>query len=90
MAVRTAGFWALGGFDTLLAHDYNDADLCFRAWATGGRVVLAPGVRLVHHEGASRGRAVHPDTVADWLVFRTRWSRRLAAEDPWGPPAGPA
>lgn len=73
MAVDHALFLRLGGFDPLLARDYNDIDLCLRAARLGHAPWFTPATRLVHDESRSRGHEVHPDTVGDWLVFRMRW-----------------
>ncbi len=86
LAIRRATLMRLGGFDPLLAHDYNDLDLCLRAWSAGYRVHLASETRLVHHESKSRGRGVDPQTVGDWLVVRARWRDVLASPDAhWNP-----
>ena len=81
MALRRATFIRLGGLDPLLAHDYNDLDLCLRARRAGYRVRLVDTRPLVHHESRSRGRDVAADTVGDWLVARSRWADVLARPD---------
>jgi GT2 family glycosyltransferase len=85
MAIRSEVFWRLGGFEPLLVQDYNDVDLCLRAWRAGYRVVYTPFTDLVHHESATRGSAVSPDTVADWLLMRSRWVDVFAMRDRWWP-----
>lgn len=85
MAVRADVFWQLGGFDPLLKRDYNDIDLCLRAADAGYRVWYTSATELVHNESSSRGKSVHPDTVGDWLIMRTRWADILAQPDRWLP-----
>jgi len=86
MALRRTTLRRLGGFDPLLAHDYNDFDLCLRAWSAGYRVHFETQARAVHHESKSRGRIVDPQTIGDWLVARARWRDVLASSDPhWAP-----
>jgi len=56
MLVRADLLRALGGFDALMAWGGEDVDLCLRAAAAGGRVALAPGVRVRHLEAWRSGR----------------------------------
>lgn len=79
MAVRADLWRDLGGMSTPLATNYNDVDLCLRARRAGSRVVCTPHVHLVHHESESRGVRSTPAVAADWLLFRSRWARELAA-----------
>lgn len=85
LAIRADAYWALDGLESLLETNYSDVDLCLRAWQRGLRCVFTPHAELVHHEGASRGRAATPDIVADWLLFRGRWAEVLARPDVWWP-----
>lgn len=85
MAIKSTVFWQLGGFEPLLAHDYNDVDLCLRAWQAGYRVCFTPFAEMVHHESVTRGTAVTPDTVGDWLLMRSRWAGQLDRPDRWWP-----
>jgi GT2 family glycosyltransferase len=54
MAMKKALFLALGGFDPLFEPFYfEDADLCYRAWKGGNKVLLEPRSVVIHrHEGA--------------------------------------
>lgn len=63
MAVRREVFEQLGGFDEAYVVGYGDIDLCLRARALGYRVVYNPFVRLLHHEGATRGFSLPPGDV---------------------------
>lgn len=83
LAIRADVFWALGGFDPLLKRDFNDIDLCLRAWEAGYRVWYTPDTELIHHESRSRGPATHPDTLGDWLIMRKRWADALSRPDKW-------
>lgn len=46
--VRADLFAALGGFDTGIAYDGDDVDLCWRARVAGASVVVATGARVEH------------------------------------------
>ncbi len=53
LLVRRQAFVSVGGFDEGFFLYFEDADLCLRLRAAGGRVVYQPSVTLVHHGGAS-------------------------------------
>lgn len=53
LMVRRSLFWALGGFDDSFFMDFEDADLCWRAWLRGWRTVFVPRARLYHKWGAA-------------------------------------
>jgi GT2 family glycosyltransferase len=89
LAIRTDVFWKLGGFDPLLKRDFNDIDLCLRSWTDGYRVLFTRDTELIHFESLSRETGTHPDTVADWFVFRNRWADVLARPDRWWPQSQP-
>lgn len=56
LAVPTALFRALGGFDEHFAPAYGeDSDLAFRVRAVGRSVLYQPLAEVLHHEGASSG-----------------------------------
>ena len=48
MAMHSADFRRLGGFDERYRLYCEDADLCMRLWATGRRVMLVPDALAVH------------------------------------------
>lgn len=54
MAMKRSVFFELGGFDPLFEpFYYEDADLCYRAWKRGYRVLLEPASAIIHkHEGS--------------------------------------
>lgn len=55
MMISRAIFLNLGGFDEDFFCYYEDADMGFRLWVTGHRVVLAPGAITYHsHNGTSQ------------------------------------
>ncbi|HEX2510905.1 MAG TPA: glycosyl transferase, partial [Microvirga sp.] len=57
--------------------------------AQGQRVIVAPHVRLIHHESASRGRDDSPEKAGRFRrelnELRQRWGEALA-EDPFYSP----
>lgn len=53
LMVRRAMFNELGGFDSTFFFDYEDADICWRAWLRGWHTVYVPQARLHHKVGES-------------------------------------
>jgi GT2 family glycosyltransferase len=64
----------LGGMDEALPLNYNDIDLCMRAYYAGDRNVYTPFARLLHYETASRPKGVQPEELS---YFREKWQSRL-------------
>jgi GT2 family glycosyltransferase len=60
MLVRRSMFGELGGFDETFFLDYEDLDLCWRAWARGWSSVYVPAARLRHKVGMSASPTVSP------------------------------
>lgn len=90
LMVRTNAFRNIGGFDAAYAPAYyEDADLCFRLRAAGGRVVYRPGSIVYHAEGASYGSNRQPDARAaqerNRRIFVQCWHDQLAAHSPPDP-----
>jgi len=54
MALKRSLFFEFGGFDELFEpFYYEDADLCYRAWKRGFRVLFVPGSAVIHmHKGS--------------------------------------
>lgn len=81
LVTRREVFADLGGFDENLGNNYNDLDLCLRAWQADYRVLLVPDVELYHYEGKTRAA---PDSgitkqqiTAEEAYMRARWGDRL-------------
>lgn len=55
--VRRDVFARVCGFDEAYDIANSDVALCLRAWKAGYRTAYTPFARLVHHEGATRGRS---------------------------------
>lgn len=66
LLLRLSAWEAAGGFDPGYPFAFEDVDLCLRLRARGGRVVLVPGARAVHHGGGT----LSPDAprAAEWAV----------------------
>ena len=80
LATRRTVLNELGGFDTGLAIDYNDIDLCLRMGKQGYRLVYTPYSKMYHFESKTAVRETqNPDEVA---LFRYRWSE-LINDDPY-------
>jgi len=55
-AVRRSALEALGGFDEdYFPAYYEEADLCFRVWASGREVLYVGNASAIHHEAATLG-----------------------------------
>src|SRR5690606_14674162 len=48
MLFRAEAFEAIGGFDEGFHLYYEDVDICTRLWIAGWKVMLHPGVQVVH------------------------------------------
>ncbi len=53
LMVKREQFFQLGGFDSSLFLDFEDVDLCWRAWLRGWRTVYVPEARAYHKVGVS-------------------------------------
>jgi GT2 family glycosyltransferase len=60
MLVRRSEFLELGGFDESFFMDWEDLDLCWRAWLRGWPSVYVPDAWLRHRVGAVTSAAVAP------------------------------
>lgn len=80
LATRRSVLTEVGGFDTRLAVDFNDIDLCLRMRRSGYRLVYTPFSEVVHFENASAQRSAQdPREVA---LFQSRW-RDVIDRDPY-------
>ena len=79
LLVRRDRFDALGGFDPTFFIDFEDTDLCWRAWRRGWRTVYVPEALLYHKVGMSGDEYQHLIRgVAPGQVPRTWFSRRVS------------
>ena len=60
MLVRRSMFLALGGFDETFFMEWEDLDLCWRAWLRGWGSVYVPDASLRHRVGAVTTSTVAP------------------------------
>jgi len=60
MLVRRSMFEALGGFDKTFFLDFEDLDLCWRAWLRGWESIYAPDAFLRHHVAGVTSASVAP------------------------------
>lgn len=81
MLLRRDDFLAVGGLSVGFPLSFNDVDLCVRLRRTGGRIVIEPAARLVHHETLTRAPAI---SAAEWDRWIDRWGEIV---DPWYHPA---
>ena len=90
MVVRRSVWERVGGLDErTFPVGYNDVDFCLKLREIGLRNVWTPHARLVHHESATRGRAVTAEQLAqpnrDTEALQKRW-RTDVFEDPFHSP----
>jgi GT2 family glycosyltransferase len=64
MLVRRDRFLELGGFDETFFLDWEDLDLCWRAWLRGWPTVYVPDAWLRHRVGAVTSTAMAPRRLA--------------------------
>jgi GT2 family glycosyltransferase len=87
--VRKADFLASGGFDPALRVAYNDVDLCLKLGQRGLRIVVDPGITLVHKESGTRGRDEAGERAErlerEAALMRARWGDTLARDRYWSP-----
>lgn len=86
LLLRREVFAAIGGLaEGRLLVSWNDIDLCLRVRALGLRVLCTPYARLIHREGASRGRDDEPVRLAaraeEYAYMRRTWGDALC-DDP--------
>src|SRR5206468_10386139 len=55
MLVRRSAFIELGGFDETFFLDFEDLDLCWRAWLRGQGSIHVPETTIRHRVGAATG-----------------------------------
>ena len=73
MLIRRRVLDAIGQLDDGYAMAFEDVDFCLRAIQAGFRVLYDPDATLIHHESATRGRAVGPRELAAKDLFWQRW-----------------
>jgi N-acetylglucosaminyl-diphospho-decaprenol L-rhamnosyltransferase len=79
MAFRRAVWEAVGPLDEGFRFYAQDLDFCVRARRTGRRIEIRPEFRVLHHHGATIGRAAgargrqHPELLWSDLL---RWARK--------------
>ena len=86
LAVRRETWEVVGGFDAAeLPVTFNDVDFCLRVGTLGLRNLVLPGVRLIHHESATRGGGANPRAAAEFALMRGRWAARLTGDPAYNP-----
>ncbi|MFC5610025.1 glycosyltransferase [Variovorax soli] len=61
--VRRDLFERVNGFDESYLVAMSDVALCLQIWKLGHRTAYAPQARLIHHEGATRGKSNPGDDI---------------------------
>lgn len=69
LLVRRAAFESLGGFDETFFFDWDDADLCWRGWMLGWKVVHVAAARIRHKVGETF-RATNAERRSQWAALR--------------------
>ncbi len=83
LAIRTADFRRLGGFDTAFPVNFNDVDLCFRLRREGLAIILDAEAELQHDESRTRSGGTSYDERRE---FFCKWSSELQRPDPFYSP----
>jgi GT2 family glycosyltransferase len=73
--VRADVFRTVGGFDESYFLYAEEADLSWRIWISGGRIISVPGA-IIHHRGAA---SVNPEGGTRIVELRTSESKRYYA-----------
>ncbi|CAB1243278.1 Glycosyltransferase, group 2 family protein [Ruminococcaceae bacterium BL-6] len=77
----------INGLDDSFAVAFNDVDFCMRIRKAGYLIVFTPYAELYHYESKSRGADDDPEKrkrfQSEVLRFQKRWSKELAAGDPY-------
>lgn len=80
LATRRGVLNEVGGFDSRLAIDFNDVDLCLRMRKHDYRIVYTPYSKMYHFESKTAVRdSQNPSEVA---LFRSRWAS-IVENDPY-------
>lgn len=72
LALRRQAWEEAGGFDERFRFYGQDLDLCLRLRDAGWKVELVPGLRVLHHHGATIGSKSHLELLWTDLL---RWAR---------------
>ena len=80
LATRKSVIHEVGGFDTRLAIDFNDIDLCLRMRRSHYRLVYTPFSEVVHFENASEERT--SQNPCEIMLFKSRW-QEIIERDPY-------
>jgi GT2 family glycosyltransferase len=83
MMVNRTLYEGIGGFDEKYQLAFSDIDFCLRVIEQGFRVMLNPFARLIHHEGATRGRYM---PFKDLVLARQAFLPWLESGDPYFSP----
>ncbi|MDM9385491.1 glycosyltransferase family 2 protein [Chlorogloeopsis sp. ULAP01] len=70
LMMRKEIFQQLQGLDEDFPLNYNDVDLCLRAYQAGYRNVVTPYAQLIHYESASRQKGLRP---GEWHQLNQKW-----------------
>lgn len=75
LMIRQEVFQQIGGMDENFPLNYNDVDLCLKAYQAGYRNVVTPFARLSHYESASRQhKGLKP---GEWKQYNDKWKDYL-------------
>ncbi|MED9904761.1 MAG: glycosyltransferase family 2 protein [Lachnospiraceae bacterium] len=87
LLVKKSLYEAVGGLDESFAVSLNDVDFCLKLREKGLLNVFTPFAELYHHESVSRGLDDKGEKAerynAEAERFREKWSKVLAAGDPY-------
>jgi GT2 family glycosyltransferase len=80
LAMRREVWNELGGLDPAFPNNYNDLDLCLRAWQSDYRVVCIAELALIHEECRTRKGLTH---LPERDLLYARWPAVFSRTDPF-------
>lgn len=82
LMMRQELFQQLGGLDEDFPLNYNDVDLCLKAYKAGYRNVVTPLAQLIHYESASRQKNLKPGEL-EQLNHKWKEYFQILDKDPY-------
>jgi GT2 family glycosyltransferase len=81
MLVRASMFEELRGFDETFVFDFEEVDVCWRAWLRGWETIYVPGAHVFHKLGGTLSTiAENQNTVEKGGVHTFRMLRRISGQ----------
>lgn len=90
LMVKTSDYWDAGGFEEMLAVEFNDVDFCLKVRELGRRNVWLPHVELYHYESLSRGNPKKDEKaiqrhLKETGIIITKWQKYIDHDPCYNP-----